>query len=407
MLKKLGELVMPGKLSSFFMQFVNLKIKPVVVDHNKFLGNKVNDSVIYDKGSKGYFYSPMNISFDYMSRLMLISFENDPLFYEVELQTIHANNKEYPVVILYKNDESQEVYYTDKGILDKYKISNKKVLPNPSFYLLDDIDYRFGFTKTGLDVFLSLVDNENNIIEYKVKENKEHDEISAILAPIGASKPNPKNFPFIFLEKFGVVFKENTEIYIKINDISRKISDFPVRVHRSERYLVRFSLNPIIAYWNNEFYGTIAPIKGSSDSFVKDNNIEYNLEINDNHFEIKKISAIDELGHKLFFEFSPALPDLISLKDTIHLQGKFSTGINDRLGVLAGTYEIQRMQNKVMITINPTKGWQPFPGKLWVKSYFWTAQLEISAEQKIKLVSGWKRSTVMTSKDFSEKTSKK
>jgi len=50
---------MSGKIASFFMQLLNLNIKPDIIDHNKFLGKKFNESDIYDKKSNGYFFSPM------------------------------------------------------------------------------------------------------------------------------------------------------------------------------------------------------------------------------------------------------------------------------------------------------------------------------------------------------------
>jgi hypothetical protein len=395
------------KILSFFMKLYNLKIEPSVVNHDKYLGNNQNSLEIYSEKPDGTIISPFSLSFIHINRLLLINFENDPIFNGIELQVIYVNDIEKPIVILFKHDESQDVYYIDKESMTEHRSATEKLLTNPSFHLIEKIDYRFQRDSKGLDVFLHIFDKDRNKIEFKIREHRENRKLSAMLAPVGASTPKPQYFPYIFLEDFGLVVKKNTEIYIEINKISRIISEFPVRVNGESVYMIRFCFDPILGYLNEEFDGTLEPIKVDKELEVTLKRIRYNIFRNNEYLEIKSMSKKDQLNHKLFFEFSPAIPDITKLKENTYIEGKFSSGTKKRSGLFIGKYELERKESTVEFHIIPTKAWQPFPGVSWVSKYVWKAVLDMQNLHRITMKSEWKNLKRLTSEEFIESTTKK
>ena len=112
---------------------------------------------------------------------------------------------------------------------------------------------------------------------------------------------------------------------------------------------------------------------------------------NEGYYEIEKISGKDDVGHIISFEFSPAIPNLIALKGNMKIKGKFSCCINSKKGIFAGEYHINRVSDIISLNIQPIKGWQPFPGKLWLKTYKWTADIDIIDNNNIRIQSYWHR----------------
>ena len=117
----------------------------------------------------------------------------------------------------------------------------------------------------------------------------------------------------------------------------------------------------------------------------------YEILDNKGYYEIEKISGEDGVGHTISFEFSPAIPNLIALNSNVNIKGKFSCCIDDRKGIFAGEFYITRVGDIISFSIQPTKGWQPFPGKLWLNTYEWNAEIDIFEKNNIKIQSNWYR----------------
>ncbi len=394
------------KITTLFMKLYNLKIKASIVNHEKFLGKRRNSLDIYSGSANSLCYTPFNISFIHIDRLMLVNFEEDILYNGIELQVLHHNNKDYPVVILFKIDESQDVYYINRETMTLHEEHTKKLLSNPTFNVIETINYNFQVDSKGLNASLSMTEKNGNRIEFKIREKFPNRELSSMLAPIGASTPNPQYFPYIFLDQFGLVIKQHTDIQVKINGLLKKISEFPVRVNGKQVYMVRFSQDPVLAYWNNLYIGKLDPINVIDNSSVSSHDLDHEIINNDNYLEIKKISKRDNVGHELSIEFSPPIPQLVALKAGCKVTGRFSSGIDNKMGIVAGGYEITRNENLITLLIKPSKAWQPFPGKSWVSFYKWTAKLEINAGNEVNIESKWENAKVMTSKEFAESTTK-
>lgn len=380
------------RITSTFLKMYNVKVKEVVVDHHKYLGKRNNSLKIYGYPPENMFFSPFNMTFDPIDRLMLIDFEEDPIYYGIELQIFRIVDEEYPLVLLYRKDDLVDIYYTNEAIIDNRKKLIEDLLTNVSFSQLEKIDFKFQVDNMGLDVYLHLKDKLEKDIEFRIKENTPERDLTAILAPVGAESKKPKYFPIIYLDKFGMVIKKGTEIFVKTHGTLRKPVEIPVRMNGMHIYLARYSLEPIISNWNNSYSGNLNPILiNTSELNVKNENLIYEIFNNEGYYEIEKISGKDEVGHIISFEFSPAIPNLIALKSNVNIKGKFSCCIDERKGIFAGEFYINRVGDIISFSIQPTKGWQPSPGKLWLKTYKWTAEIDIFEKNNIRIQSNWYR----------------
>jgi hypothetical protein len=330
--------------------------------------------------------------FDPMDRLLIVNFEEDPIYYGIELQIFHKASEEYPLVIMYRKDGMMDIYYTDEIVIENRKEMVTDLLTNVSFNILEDIEYKFQFNERGLDAHLFLMDKLEEDIEFKVKENFPGRNLTAMLTPIGAASKKPRYFPITFLKKFGMIIKKDTEIYVKIHGNLRKIVDMPVKINSLNTYFARFSLEPIICNWNKVYSGNLNPILIHSPNYhLKEKKLSIEILSNAGFYEIKKISGTDERNHLISFEFSPAIPNLIALQSEKKIKGKFSCSLDERQGIFAGVYYINRIDKIITFNIHPTKGWQPFSGKLWLKTYKWTANIEILGNFEYKIHSKWTR----------------
>ena len=377
---------------SLFLKFYKVKFKDVVIDHYRYIGKSENSLNIYDKPPRNMILSPFNISFEPIDRLLLINFEEDILYYGIELQVLHKADEFYPLVIMYRKDNLIDLYYTNETAILERKKNITDLLNNTSFNHLETIDYKFDIDEMGLNAYLFLKDKLENKIEFKIKENTPDRELTAILAPISAVSKNPQHFPIVYLNKFSMVIKKDTDIFVKINEDLKKTAELPFKIDKQNYFLARYSLDPINCNWNRSYTGNLNPILINTykNDIIK-NDLSYEILNNNGYFEIKKVMGVDELKHSISFEFSPAIPNLLSLKSGIEIKGKFSLIIGEKKGIFAGIYHIYRKKEQIIISIQPTKGWQPFPGKLWLKMYKWAANIEILEDFEFKIHSNWTR----------------
>ena len=379
-------------ISSFILKFSNVKLKNNFIGHHRYLGKRENSLKIYDRPPKNMILSPFNMSFDSIDRLLIVNFEEDPIYYGIELQIFHKADKEYPLVIMYRKDDLMDIYYTNEIVVKNRKEMVSDLLTDVSFNQLDDIEYKLQFDEMGLNAYLFLKDKLEKEIEFKIKENTLSRELTSILAPVSAVSKKPGYFPIVFLNKFGMVIKENTEIFVKIHGFSRDATEMPVRMNKMSFYSARFAFEPKICKWNNNFSGNTNPIILNSPTLnISDKNITISLVKNSDYYEIRKISGKDEEDHTISFEFSPAIPNLFSLRSNLKIKGRFSCIIDEKKGIFAGEYYLTRTGDIIEFIIQPTKGWQPFPGKLWLKTYEWTSKIQFHSINDIKINSHWRR----------------
>ena len=90
---------------SLLLKFYKVKFKDVAIDHHRYLGISENPLNIYNQPPRNMILSPFNLYFDPIDRLLLINFEEDPLYYGIELQILCKADEFHPLVIMYRKDD--------------------------------------------------------------------------------------------------------------------------------------------------------------------------------------------------------------------------------------------------------------------------------------------------------------
>ena len=162
------------------MGIKNVKIKNIYIDHHKYLGKRENSLKIYDQPPRNMILSPFNMMFDLIDRLLVVNFEDDPIYYGIELQIFHKIGKDYPLVIMYRKDNMMDIYYTNEIVLKNRKKMVTDLYSNVSFNQLEDIENKFQFDEMGLDAYLFLKDKLEQEIEFKIKENTPGRELTCL-----------------------------------------------------------------------------------------------------------------------------------------------------------------------------------------------------------------------------------
>jgi hypothetical protein len=370
----------------FLIAYKFLLINPVdsVVDSLEYLGNQSNVPDIYGTAPSGVFYSPINIEVAEIDKLMLVDVEDDPEYVSIELQTFDDTRGQGAKVILYRHNGSADSYYSNLAFL-------MKVSKNDTFNIDPDMTYHFKVTASGLDASLKMQDRDGKLIEFQAKETQRKKWSKGFLAPIGASEAIPfEYFPFFHMKDMNFVLREGSEIKIKIAGEERKPKKLPLPVDWEFVYLSRYTAQPILGCWNKPHNGDLPPFKPDNQMAYQDEQTHYELINNSGYYEIQGINALNT-KHQVNFEFSPPIPDLISLKTETKLTGRFCAGADGIEGIIAGEYNIIRQGNIIHMEIQPLEGWHPIPGTIWVKSWTWKSTITVTENSTISMNSAWTR----------------
>ncbi|MEW9094354.1 MAG: hypothetical protein AB2417_04645 [Clostridiaceae bacterium] len=360
------------------------------VNEEKYLGDKKNNPSIYEMEKNKYIYPLIKFKDEQViiEKLCLIDFDGDTTYKAIELQQVKQENLIYYIVLIGRHDGESDIYYT-KGLKingDKYKSLLNKV----TLYEVDSMKVQFDVTEKGIDAYLSLKDKENRIIEFKIKENKKKVDSFGLIAPVGIMSDRPDKFPIIYLKKFNMVEQKHTDIFVKIDGKAlNPIKLFPL-CNFKRVYLARYSYFNNIKELNNDYTGIIEPIEITTDvDEIEIDDCIYSININNTHPEIKCVKKIDS-NSEMKITFSPPIPDIISLKDNTEILGHFSLSVDEVKGIMGGIYLVKKNNDSIKLQINPQKGWQPMPGKLWVKTYLWNCDIKI-VDDILQVKSKWSR----------------
>lgn len=360
------------------------------VNEEKYLGDKKNNPSIYEISDNKYIYPLIKFKDEkvIIERLCLIDFEGDTTYKAIELQQVKQVNFIHYIVLMARHDGESDIYYT-KGLKidgDRYKsLLNKVTLQEADF-----MKVQFDVTEKGVDAYLSLRDRGKRCIEFKIKENKNKLDSFGLIAPVGSMSESPDKFPIIYLKKFNMVEQKHTHIFVKIDgEILQPIKLFPL-CNFKRVYLARYSYVNNIKELNNDYTGVIEPIELTKDiDEIRVDNCIYSININNGYTEIKCVKIID-CNSEMKIYFSPPIPDIISLKDNTEVLGHFSISVDEVKGIMGGIYSVKKNNDSINLQINPQKGWQPMPGKLWMKTYLWNCDMKIVGDV-LQVKSKWSR----------------
>ena len=345
-----------------------ITIKESSIDQVIFLGSRINSPQIYDKESNGSFFCPIRLSMQPMDKLIAIAFKGNSDYNQIELQFFDdkVNGKGVVAMLTKKTDGDIDIYYS-KGLHFDNEMYSFDILHKPTE---TEIDYSFKIAYTGVLCDLRMIDSKGNKINLSVVQSSQTLDWTNFLAPVAPKSNNPSFFPFYYMRKTVFCRSSDTKIDLLINNIKQKPKKIPLLVNKKIVYLSRYADIPIIGMWHSDSSTVLKPIKKDSSKFN-----DYELVDNNGHLEIKSITESIN-GHKMKLHFSPSIPDLRYLKSDIVVDGRFAISCDSITGIVGGEYRIIKTKNQIEFTCHPTKGFQPSPGKVWIKTLTWQSLLD-------------------------------
>ena len=364
-------------------RYLSINPRDSVVDPQRYLGEHSNPADIYRHPSTGLLYSPLNIEVTPMERLILLDIADDPEYGSIELQIFDDRRGQGARVLLYRKNGPADFYYTSQVFADPAEPNTAVIIP--------EMQYRLNVTTIGLAAGLKMKDRGGKSIEFQMKESSIKKEAKGFLAPVGGGTAITFDyFPFFHMKGMKFVRRSGSKITINVDGKARTPQEIPIPVNWEFVYLGRYSTDPIIGCWNRTYYGELFPMRPNEQSTYQDEQTLYELVNNAGHYEIRRMIGFSD-GHTVSFEFSPPIPDLLNLKDEINLSGYFSAGADEVLGIVAGEYSIERHGDTIEMKIRPLKGWQPMPGKIWVKTWIWQSRITVGINNTVWMKSEWIR----------------
>jgi hypothetical protein len=314
-----------------------------------------------------------------ITKLLLIEFLNHPDYYMIELQEVIDGESIGMVALIYgHNNEIVDIYFTNQLALNKREYES---LLNRVTVQESDFESTLELNSNGLSASLLLKDRNGINIELEIRENRAMKEPKGLLAPIGSGSIRPDKFPFIYLKGFTMIKQKGTICSLKIGGKDYIIDRIPALVDFEKVYNAKYSFENLLIDWNKNYDGTVHPISiKKGQTLVSYETWDYFLNTNEGFIEIDAISTtVNDKSFTLYF--SPAIPNLMNLQSDIFVDGKFAVQIDDISSVLGGVYKIETDKNRLNFEMQFEKGWQPMPGRLWIKDYKWTLELEQSDSQ--------------------------
>ena len=368
----------------FFSSCISLD--PTFTDRDNYFSSarKTNDPTIYN-GSPSenmlpVLYSKGHLESSYhLYRLALTSFKGDSIYNQIEMHGAAYNSKKSIVLLCYDyKNKMVDIYYP----LDlKLKAESYVDMLNSAEVHPTVFDASFGVDNLGFYMKMNLVDKYGRTIIIDIREDEPNEKSIAFNAPIGEGSEHPKNFPFTFIENVGLARKDCGKQLIAIGAKEMKPSKIPFTPY----LLTRYSSKTTIAEWlpntDTLIYAGQA-ILSPTTTYSTTNN---------NGYQELVTETLNYHEQRMHVTYYPPIPDLVALKNNQNLEGRFVIDTDSVKGIVAGVYTISKSNEKITMEISPKEGWQPMPGKLWMKTYHWKAELTPETDGKYHYKSGWKR----------------
>jgi hypothetical protein len=351
------------------------------------------------------FYSPFDLSVDRMSQLILINFESDlDVHYNVfELQQAYNEDSGGRLVCLvaYRKDGGSDIYFQK----DYPLASQSSILNEVSFFETDFEYVKFDFDNDTLDVGFIFEDRYGRKIEVSINEhNRAKKRPIFLLAPVGVVSKKPKSLPVYSLHNFTFTRIKYSKITIMIGGREHKPDKFPLPLDLSRNYMTRYSTDTFNVDLNKAFDGELLPINPGPDNRALVNGVSYTLRKTEDQYQIKALST-SNMQHKTSVNFSPPFSDVMSLGEKTNAEGSFSIVTDGSGGGVVGEYKVQRINDEVVVTMHPCRGWIPNDSRViikimfwivrvfksWPKSYLWEAKIKTTPTGNPTMTSAWKR----------------
>ncbi len=369
-----------------------IQLKDSVVDENDYLGNRKNDISIYGSDKSGVLLNPFSLNTDnwgagIIDRLMLVEFKPLANYRSIELQIIEKDGNEGAMVILYYDGESKaDIYFSPHLAL-----THEMYAPVLNEVQLTASDFDYGFEETNgcLIANLSMKDRFGNSIVMNIEEQNPQMAPASLLAPIGGEAKEPEFMTLVFMKHFRFLAADEEKVSVDINGRPAELIKLPVKINGIKGLQTKYSMDLVSLSWNKNFKGVLAEIPVDKEG-IEDQGFELKIIENQGFYEIASLTGRQD-GHELRIRFSPPIPQLNCLAGDVEIVGRFTLGVDEIGGIIAGEYELEKIDGNIYLEIEPKEGYSPVPGKAWMKKMEWEAQI-IKKEGQWKIKSGWEKS---------------
>ena len=352
-------------------------------------------------------YNPFSIDIDPMERLLLVNIENDPdtLYIGFEPQVFDDSiNGTGHLTIAWRVDGKVDVYHQPGLTLDpdKYSIAGKGLANMIERDLKDGF---FHVNQSGVQAQFEFLDLYGRMIGLKINENHtKKRKPFGLLAPMGDAAENPHAMPLVLLQDFYFVRQKHSDIEVLVDGRLHNVDNLPVFIDRTKMTFIRYSTKPIIATLNSEFSGVIqgVSIEKNQDVIASDD-YEINIEWRADKAYIKSIKRNNQI-HPVILHFNDAFPNIADLENNSIIKGAFTIESHPSTGKIKGVYRVEKNEDLITISMNPSRGWYPVKNKLslrfmyrvakifrkWPTTYEWNAKVSWTSSDYY-MESHWKR----------------
>jgi hypothetical protein len=364
-----------------------------------------NPSELYTTVPTGRLYSPIDLISDPMQALFLANFDDDPEYNGIELQTFdHPDKGQGAATIMWRCDGKVDFYITPGVQIDR---DRAEVGAGVGEWIMEDYRFWLDHSPQGVNAFVDLRLKDDRPVRMHVQEQRRNPgQALTILAPAGESIAHPRFFPVFRLHDIDLVRQARTAVTLRIGEQERTPLRLPIPMpHNLSRvYFMRYCFDPLIGLLNPQYEGPLSPLEAEVPGPYQHAHMHYALEDNAGHLEIARAATRGD-RHELFVTFKPALPDVAALRDGAAIQGRFGVGVDGAGGIVRGAYSVRRQGRQVHLEMQPTENWSPrgslrakltlmfFPRvfRTWVKTYRWSATIELAAGDLPQMRSAWTR----------------
>lgn len=370
----------------FGNRYLYIRVRPMAVDEETFLGEAAFPQALYAAPSGETLYSPFTLASDCFEQILSVDVARDPHYKTIELHVF----KEPPgAIVLLQTRAGQINLYRRPGLPLAPRLHH---LNEEHPYYATDLDYQFNLTDSGLQAQIHLTDRQGRSIDVEIESHSGPDRTYDFLIPAGVDgSQQPHFFPLLYARKLAFLKPGQSEITITIDGENRRPARLLRPIHGRFAYRTQYISEPVAGILNPPQNSSLAPIQVKGPGEYRQDHLILTVIENNDHLEIAAIKCDEDPRHSLQLRFSPPLPDLLRLAATPQLIGRFSVSVDDQTGVIAGEYTLQRWANEVKISLNPTEGWQPNPGRLWAPTYRWDARLIFHVSGPPTLDGKWTR----------------
>lgn len=313
-------------------------------------------------------YLPFRFRYTPIVQTVLIKFTKDPdyLYHSLELQVFDQNGKRYAQVLAWRPDGYKDVYQEAGLSLDQGELN--MVVGGRG---VGDLQETASFGPTTFEeadgqvrIKFSFTDKNRREIAFSVVEDLEDGVHLSWLPSIGAQWDNPTSVPLFFLYEFDFVKKNGSQLDFTIDGVDHNVDPYAFPKGFQSRLDIEYSLESVMTNFNEAREEALLELDLDESGKASQGDQDYHYQIAGAKPHLEKM-VMKEGHHPVAVEFEPAFPDYTEIEESVPQFGQFSIKPSQELGDLTGKYNVVKQENKVIINLAFSEGWNPNQGETY------------------------------------------